>query len=414
MNPAQLFRSLHARNFRLYFTGQFISLIGTWMQRVAIAWLVYRLTHSALMLGVVTFCSLIPSLILSPYAGALSDRHNRFNILFISQVASMLQSGALAAMVLLHFYSMTGIIILSLMQGVINAFDTTSRQSLMVSLIDRKEDLSNAIALNSSMVNLARMLGPAAAGVLLSTLGEGVCFFVDFLSFIAVLISLMMMKLNLPAQKKATGSVWEGLREGYRYLRDKKDVKAAIILLSVMSLCVTPYNTLMPVFAREIYKGNASTYSWLSGIVGVGALTMAVYMASLKPGKDTMRILSIMSAVFAGSIFLFSFCHWLPLGLLLVMIAGSGMMGTISATNTYVQTHVSDAMRSRVISYYVMAFQGSIPIGALLVSLSAHYLGAQVTVGIQGSIGLIASGLFALHIRKVKANAPAKATAIAA
>ncbi|PUZ20696.1 Predicted arabinose efflux permease, MFS family [Chitinophaga costaii] len=414
MNPALLFRSLRARNFRLYFTGQFISLIGTWMQRVAIAWLVYRLTNSELMLGIVSFASLIPSLILSPYAGALADRHNRYNILFISQVASMLQSGAMAAMVLCGWYSMTGIIILSIAQGVINSFDTTSRQSLMVSLIDHKEDLPNAIALNSSMVNLARLLGPVVAGVLLTAWGEGVCFFVDFLSFVAVLISLLMMRLQLPPRKASKGSVWEGLRLGYQYLNEARDIKASILLLAVISMCVTPYNTLMPVFAKATFHGGKAVYSSLQTFVGAGALIMAIYMASLKPGRDVLRIENIMSAVFACAVLLFAFCHWLPLGLVLMIFSGAGMMGTISCTNTYVQTHVAENMRSRVISYYVMAFQGTIPIGALLVGWSAEYFGTAITLGIQGAIGLTAAALFALHVKKLKAMPAATAASIRA
>lgn len=414
MKPALLFRSLRSRNYRLYFTGQFISLIGTWMQRVAIAWLVYRMTHSAQMLGFVSFIGLIPSLVSSPYAGALSDRHNRYNILFISQVASMLQSGAMAAMVIFGWESMTGIIILSAAQGVINAFDTTSRQSLMVSLIDNKDDLPNAIALNSSMVNFARLLGPALAGVLLQLWGEGVCFFIDFLSFVAVIISLIMMRLNLPPRKASKGSVFDGLISGYNYLKGAKDIKASILLLAVISMCVTPYNTLMPVFAKETFHADKAVYTALQACVGVGAFCMAIYMAALKTGRDIQRLQNLMSTVFAGAILLFALCHWLPGGLALMMLAGAGMMGTISCTNTYVQTHVAENMRSRVISYYVMAFQGTIPIGALLVGLSAQHLGTSATLAIQGSIGLAASVAFALHLRKVRAKTGEEAMVVRA
>ncbi|SEM17416.1 Predicted arabinose efflux permease, MFS family [Chitinophaga rupis] len=400
MKPSQLFRSLRSRNYRLYFTGQSISLIGTWMQRMAVSWLVYRLTHSSLMLGIVGFAGLIPSMLFSPYAGTLSDRHSRYKILLISQIASMIQSGVLAGLVLFKFYNITAIILLAIAQGIINAFDTTSRQSLMIDLIDNKEDLPNAIALNSSMVNLARLLGPAIAGVILSVFGEGICFLIDFLTFIAVIISLLMMRLQLLAPPKTDANIWEGLREGYVYLKQSPNIGAAIMMLGASGLFLMSFSTLTPVFAKEVFGGDAETYSWFASVTGLGALISAIYMAGLKPGKDLLKFIGIAAVVFGISVVLFSRVTSLPLALFFIMLSGAGMMGQIAATNTYVQTNVPGYMRGRMISYYAMAFQGTLPIGSLLTGLVAHHLGAPLTVCLQGTAGIICAGLFIWGIRR--------------
>lgn len=369
------------------------------MQRMAVSWLVYRLTHSSLMLGIVSFAGLIPSLLLSPYAGALTDRHSRYRILLCSQIASMLQSGLLAALVLLQYYSITLIILLSIAQGIINAFDTTSRQSLMIEFIENKADLPNAIALNSSMVNLARILGPALAGIILSAFGEGVCFLVDFLSFVAVIVSLLMMRLSLQPVAKTGESIWQGFRQGYRYLREHRDIKAVLVMMAVTSTFLTTFSTLTPVFARDIFKGNATTYSWFGSITGVGALLSAVYMASLKPGRNLIGILLVAGSLFAAGVLCFSLSTSLPAALFFIMLSGTGMMAQIAATNTYIQTHVEYHMRGRIISYYVMAFQGMLPIGSLLVGYVSHKIGAPLTVTCQGITGLVATWVFGWYMK---------------
>jgi MFS family permease len=369
------------------------------MQRMAVSWLVYRLTHSSLMLGVVGFAGLIPSMLFSPYAGTLSDRHSRYRILLISQIASMLQSGVLAAIVLLKYYNINIIILLAIAQGIINAFDTTSRQSLMIDLIDNKEDLPNAIALNSSMVNLARLLGPAIAGVILSIYGEGICFLIDFLTFIAVIISLLMMKLQLQAPQQTDENIWQGLREGYRYLQQSPNLRAVILMLAASGIFLMSYSTLTPVFAKDVFGGDAETYSWFASITGLGALMSAIYMAGLKPGKDLVKIIGIAGVVFAVSVVLFSRVGSLPLALFFIMLAGAGMMAQIAATNTYVQTNVPGHMRGRMISYYAMAFQGTLPVGSLLTGLIAHHIGASLTVFLQGMAGLICVGAFIWMVR---------------
>ncbi|WP_143306638.1 MFS transporter [Chitinophaga vietnamensis] len=396
-----VFRSLKSRNFRLFFSGQSVSLVGTWMQKTAVCWLVYRLTNSALLLGVVSFASLIPSLILSPYAGSYIDRHNRYRILVITQVISMLQAGALALLILLRIYHIPAIIFLTLVQGIINAFDVTCRQSLMVEMVTHKDDLPNAIALNSTMANFARIAGPALAGIILSAFGEDICFASNFLSYIPVLISLWMMKLDTPATRKTEGSIWTELRAGFDYISSDKDLSSLLLMLTVSSMFVIPFNTLMPVFAKDIFNGDARTFSWFESAAGLGSIASAIYMARLKGGRDLVKILITASLIFSLSLILLSYAGWLPVALLFMAFSGVGMMAQTSAINTYIQTHALPEMRARAISYYIMAYQGIIPVGSLLAGLMSHYLGPRLTVCIEGVVGIAATVIFVSYRRKL-------------
>ncbi|NCD69036.1 MFS transporter [Mucilaginibacter agri] len=390
-------RSLKYRNFKLFFYGQSVSLIGTWMQKTAVSWLVYRLTGSAVLLGIVGFVSLIPSLVLSPYAGSYIERHNRFKVLVYTQVISMLQAGALAAMIFFKFYSIPGIVILSLIQGVINAFDITCRQSLMVEMVDNKEDLPNAIALNSTMTNIARIAGPAVAGIILSTLGEDFCFISNFLSYIAVLTCLFMMKLNLTAVAKPQTDIWTELKQGFKYVSGDKDISSLVIMLGISSMFVIPFNTLMPIFAKDIFNGNAKTFSWFESTAGLGSVISAVYLANLKNNKGLMKIITIASLLFGASVLFLSYAKMLPVALVFMTITGIGMMAQTSAINTFIQTHAAPNMRSRAISYYVMAYQGVIPIGSLMIGVLASSMGPRIAMGIEGIIGILSALLFVAY-----------------
>ncbi|MBO9730910.1 MAG: MFS transporter [Chitinophaga sp.] len=398
------FRALNSRNFRLFFSGQSISLIGTWVQKTAVCWLIYRLTNSAMLLGVVSFVSLIPSLLLSPYAGSYIERHNRYHILLITQIASMLQAGTLALMLLLRYYNIPAIIFLSLVQGMINAFDMTCRQSLMVEMVEKREDLPNAIALNSIMMNFARIAGPALAGIILSTFGEDVCFMSNFFSYIPVLISLWMMKIVLPPVLKSDRSIWMELKEGFRYVSGDKDLASILLMLCASSLLVIPFTTLMPIFAKDIFNGDAKTFSWFESAAGLGAVTAALYMARLKPSADLIKILITASLIFALSLLLLAVSSWLPLALLFMTLSGVGMMAQVSATNTYIQTHAIPEMRARAISYYVMAFQGMIPVGSLLIGLLANYIGPRFSVFMAGLSGAVAIAIFVSYRKKNRTN----------
>jgi MFS family permease len=404
VSQMNIFRSLKYRNFKLFFYGQSISLIGTWMQKTAVSWLVYRLTGSALLLGIVSFVSLIPSLILAPYAGSIVDRHNRYRILVITQVVSMLQAGVLAFMILFKYYNISAIIGLSLIQGIINAFDVTCRQSLMVDMVDDKADLPNAIALNSTMTNLARIMGPAIAGMVLGTLGEDACFFGNFLSYIPVLACLFMMKLNTTVSTKSEKSIWTELQEGFKYVSGDRDLSSLILMLTISSLFVIPFNTLMPVFAKDIFNGDAKTFSWFESAAGLGSVISAVYLANLKDNKQLVNIIATASLIFGLSVLLIANAGKLPIALIFMVFTGIGMMAQTSAINTYIQSHAIPVMRARAISYYVMAYQGMIPVGSLMIGWLANEVGPRKAVFIEGIIGLMATIIFALYKKRTDKN----------
>ena len=395
-----IFRAFKHRNYRLHFTGQAISLMGTWMQRIAVSWLVYRLTESAFALGLVSFVSLIPSLILSPFIGSFVDRHNKYRIVVITQIGLMLQAGVLALLVFIGDYNVWWIGALSFVQGVISTFDVTARQSLMVELVDDKADLSNAIALNSSAFNAARMLGPALGGILLSSYGEVACFTVNFISFTAVIGSLLAMKLEFKAPLAHKESTWQSLKEGFSYLRHSPHITSLILLLTASSLLVIPYTTLLPVIAREMFNGDATTFSWFESAAGLGAMVGAVYMARMRMGTNLRFRVMKASGLLAFAILALSFASWLPLALLSTMLAGMGMMVQNSSINTYIQTHAMPAFRARAISYYIMAFQGIFPIGSLLIGILAQTLGIHYTLVLQGTAGALIAIGFVLYIRQ--------------
>lgn len=369
------------------------------MQRVAISWLVYRLTGSAFLLGLITFLSLIPSLVLAPYAGSYVDRHNKYKILVITQVILMLQAGALALMIWFKVYDMFWIAALSLVQGLVNAFDVTARQSLMVNLIDDKEDLPNAIALNSSMFNAARLIGPALAGVILSTLGEDICFIINFISFIAVLACMVMMKLKLTEHQKSTENIWVDLKKGYDYLKSSPDLAAMVLTMAASSLLVIPFTTLLPVFAKDIFSGNATTFGWFESAAGFGAFFGAIYMATLKAGQNLQKIVMLSGVLLAVSVVALAISPSLILALVCTSLAALGLMAQNSSINTYLQTHADDAMRGRTMSYYIMAYQGVLPIGSLLMGYLAHLFGTQVVVAFEGIAGLLIVAAFVYNER---------------
>lgn len=395
-----MFRSFKYYNYRLHITGQFVSLIGTWMQRVAISWLVYRLTGSAFLLGLVSFLSLIPSLVLSPYAGSFVDRHNKYRIVKATQLALMIQAGAMALLVYMKWYNMPAICLLSLAQGVIAAFDNTGRQSMMAEIVPDKEDLPNAIALNSSVFNAARLIGPAIAGVTLSTIGEEACFFINFLSFIVVLICLFYMKLDKRTSVPHDEDVWTELRDGYKYLKAEPDLSSLIILLACSSLMVIPFTTLLPVIAKQVFSGNAETFSWFESAGGLGAMAGAIYMAALKPGRNIAHITIVASFLFAIGLILLAFSPTLTIALICTMLATIGMMIQTSSINTYLQTHSLPEMRGRTVSYYLMAFQGILPVGSLLIGFMAERFGLEYTLAFEGIAGIVLIVGYQVYYRK--------------
>lgn len=391
---AFIFRALSHRNYRLFFSGQGISLIGTWMTRVATSWLVYKLTGSALLLGVVGFSGQIPSFILAPFAGVLIDRWNRHRLLVVTQILAMIQSLALAALALSGYIEIWHVIALSAFQGFINAFDMPARQSFVVEMVERKEDLANAIALNSSMVNAARLLGPSIGGVIIAAVGEGWCFLLDGISYIAVIASLLAMKLT-PAMVKAVkkSSVFQQFSEGWRYVYGFSPISYTLLLLAFVSLVGMPYTVLMPIFANEVLHGGPHTLGFLMAASGVGALGGAFFLASRKSVLGLGTLVPLMAALFGAGLIAFSFSRVIWLSLILMVITGLGFMVQMAGSNTLIQTLVQEDKRGRVMSFYTMAFMGTAPFGSLLAGSLAERIGAPNTLLI-GGIGCIAAALW--------------------
>ena len=401
------FRAFKSRNYRLFFSGQSVSLIGTWMQKTAVSWVVYTLTHSTLMLGVSLFCSQFPSFILSVWGGVASDRYNRYHVLLTTQVASMIQAGLLAILIFFNHYTVWEVLSLSVVLGCINAFDVPARQSLVYQMVDNKDDLPNALALNSSMVNLSRLIGPGIAGIVLEKYGDGFCFLLNAFSFVAVIISLLLMKLPAYIKKEHTKNAFGELKEGFAYIKNTPALSFIIIMLGIVSLFVLPFSTLIPYYARDVFKGTASTFGVIDSFIGLGAFAGAIFLASQKPGANLKKILAINTLVFGTGLLLFSHEGHYALALVFAMVSGFGMMSQITVSNTIIQTTVSPDMRGRVISFYAMAFFGMQPLGGLLIGALSKWIGTMDTLMIEGIIALAigCTHLRFLRIAKKKAEA---------
>jgi MFS family permease len=393
-----------SRNYRLYFVGQSVSLIGTWMQKTAVSWVIYSLTRSKFMLGVTLFATMFPSFLLSFIGGVVSDRYNRYKVLLLTQIASMIQAVLLTALIFFRHYSVWEIIALSVLLGIINAFDVPARQSLVYEMVDDKKDLPNALALNSSMVNLSRLIGPGIAGIVIEKLGEDVCFGLNALSFVAVIVSLLLMRLPGYITKPSTKNVLGDLREGLVYIRKTPAISSVLGMLALISLLVLPFSTLIPVYAKDIFHGTASTFGVIDSVIGLGAFSGAIFLASLKPGTNLRKILAINTFVFGTGLVLFSHATVYQLALAFEVIAAFGMMSQITISNTLIQTTVNPNMRGRVISFYAMAFFGMQPVGGLLVGAISQHLGVENTVMSEGIIALLIGLLHIRFLRKYKFN----------
>ena len=391
-------RSLRHRNYRLFFGGQGISLVGTWMQQIALGWLVYRLTDSAFLLGLVGFASQIPTFVLASFAGVLADRFSRHHIIIITQILAMIQASLLAILTLTNSIQIWHIIFLSVFIGIVNAFDMPTRQSFVVDLVEDKNDLPNAIALNSSMFNTARLVGPTVAGILISLLGEGLCFSINAVSFIAVIIALLMMKIKTKDVVIRKEKVFTELKEGIKYAYKFKPIRVLLLVIGIVNLAGSPFTVLMPVFARDILKGNANTLGFLFGAVGIGALVGAIYLASRKSVVGLGKWIAISSIVFASGLILFSFSQTFIISFILMLFTGFGMMVQMASANTLLQTLVDDDKRGRVMSLYVMAFMGTAPIGSLVAGTIASKLGAPFAILSGGLICLFGAIVFAFYL----------------
>lgn len=379
------FRSLRHRNFRLFLGGQIVSVTGTWMQQVALAWLVYRLTHSAFLLGLVGFAGQIPALFLAPFAGIWADRWDRRLMVLATQALAMVQALALAALVYSGAVAVWHLIALSLLLGLVTAFDVPARQSFLVQMVGGRDDLANAIALNSSAFNAARLVGPAIAGVLIARFNEETVFLLNGLSYAAVLAALVAIRVPpRPAPSGPPVSPWRTLREGVSYVAGFSPIRTLLLLVGLVGVAGVPYRVLMPVFATDVLHGDAHTLGFLMGGIGVGALTGALLLAARRGVRGLGRLIVVAITVFGAALVGFSLSRSFALSLVLVFFAGLGMMLHMASSNTILQTIVDDDKRGRVMSFYAAAFMGTMPIGSLLAGSLADLVGAPQTVMIGG------------------------------
>ncbi|HET9180644.1 MAG TPA: MFS transporter [Candidatus Angelobacter sp.] len=397
-----LVRALRYRNYRLFFGGQSISLIGTWMTRIATSWLVYRLTGSAMLLGLVGFAGQLPTFLLAPFAGVWVDRWNRHRVLVVTQVLAMLQSFALAVLALTGRITAMEILWLSAFQGAINAFDMPARQAFVLEMVTDRADLSNAIALNSSMVNMARLIGPSIAGLIIAAVGEGYCFLIDGFSYLAVIASLLLMQLAAAVPSRRGKNTLDDLKEGWQYVSGFTPVRDVMLLLAIASLMGMPYMVLMPIFAGKILHGGPHTLGFLMGCTGVGALAGAVVLAARKSVLGLGRVIPLAAAAFGSGLMAFSFSRWLWLSYLLMFVVGFGMMQQMASSNTILQTISPDDRRGRVMSYYTVAIVGMMPFGSLFSGWLADRIGAPTALAIGGAFCLIGAGLFALRLGRIR------------
>jgi len=403
MNIKTVFRALRHKNYRLFFSGQSISLIGTWIQQIAVSWLVYSMTNSAFLLGLVGFSSQIATFLLAPLAGVIADRHHRHRLLIITQSLAMLQAVILYVLYVTHTIAVWHIILLSFFLGAVNAFDIPIRQSFTIDMINDRDDLSNAIALNSSMVNAARLIGSSIGGILIALWGEGTCFLINALSYIAVLFSLVMM--TLPPWKRSMRqreSVMLQLKEGFSYAFNFMPIRTILMLLSVISLVSGGVQALMPVFARDVFHGGPRSLGLMMAASGFGALTGAIYLAGRKNVLGLGKVIAATAAIFGAGVIIFSRTSILWIGMPILLFSGFGMMVQMASSNIILQTIVEEDKRGRVMSFYTMAFMGLSPFGSLFSGFLASRIGANNTLLGGGFLCVIAAILFSFQLPKLR------------
>ncbi len=398
-----MLRALRSRNYRLFFFGQVVSLVGTWITTTATNWLIYRLTGSALMLGTVGFAGQFPAFLFGPVAGIFVDRWDRHRLLIVTQTLSMLQSFALAVLVLSGHITLQWILVLSVFQGLVNSFDMPARQAFLLTMIENKEDLGNAIALNSSMVNLARLIGPSVAGIVIALTGEGWCFLIDGISYIGVIVGLLMMRItrrdSAPAKR---GSAMLQFTEGFKYAFGFRPIRSIMLLLALVSLVGVPYSVLMPVFAKTVFQGGPRTLGLLMTSSGCGALLGALWLAQRKSVIGLGRVIPIAGALFGAGLIAFSFTHVLWLAIPCLVVAGFGFVVQMASSNTVIQTIVDDEKRGRVMSFYMMAFLGTAPFGSLMAGWLSSRIGAAETLLLGGSCCIVGALFFARALPAIR------------
>ncbi|ACU63233.1 MFS transporter [Chitinophaga pinensis] len=397
VNPFRAFRN---RNYALFFAGQSTSQIGTWMQRTAVSWVIYSITHSASMLGLAVFAQQFPSFLFSLLGGIASDRYDRRKILLITQTASLIQSVLLAILTFTNHYMIWEIMALSVILGIVNAFDTPARQPMVHDLVSNKEDITNALALNSAMVNIARLVGPALSGIVLQSFGAHTCFILNAVSFLAVLASLLFLKLPPFIPPSTQKKVVAELSEGFGYLRQTPRIGAIILLMMCMAMFVFPYDTLTPVFAKTIFNGDARTFGYIASAVGFGAVTGSFFLAALKKSADLTNILLISIGVLGVGLIGFSQCTSFLTALPFAVIIGVASLTPATVSITIIQIEAAASMRGRVMSYVAMAYFGMLPLGSLLAGAASQQISAPWTMLLQGAISIITMVIFSRYLKQ--------------
>ncbi len=399
---SRTFRTLRYRNYRLFFGGQLISLIGTWMQTVALTWLVYRLTNSPLLLGIVGFAGQLPMFLFSSIAGVIADRFNRHRILLLTQTLALVQAAILAVLTLTGMITVWHIVLLSIILGCINAFDMPTRQSFVLDMVEAREDLGNAIALNSSMFNGARLIGPSIAGVIIAATGEGICFLLNAISFLAVLAALLAMKLPHRPPRTAKHGVFEGFKEGFRYVSTFAPIKYILLMICLSSIVGFPFTILMPIFARDVLGGGAHTLGFLMGAHGIGALIAGATLAARKNVRGLSKWIGMAAAIFGAGLCAFSLVRQPLVAMAVLAVIGFGMIVQMASSNSILQTVADDDKRGRVMSFYTLAFMGMSPFGNLLAGSLADMVGAPATVMISGLLCIAGAVAFFIKLPEIR------------
>jgi MFS family permease len=400
-------RALRHRNYRLFFFGQGLSLVGSWMQWTAMGWLVYELTASKTLLGTVGFVSQIPAVFLASLAGVLADRWNRRRMVIATQTLAAVQAAALAALTLAGVVQIWHILALGVMIGVVNSFDVPARQSFVIDMLERRADLPNAIALNSFLFNSARLIGPMVAGAAIALMGEGLCFLANAVSFLAVIAALLAMRISSPPRQPSQRHVLREIKEGFRYVLGHASIRLVLLIIALVSLLGMPYSVLMPVFAKDILHGGPYTLGFLAAAPGIGALMGAVFLASRRNTVRMGLVIAIAAGIFGLGLIAFSLSRSLWLSMLILVPTGFGMLVLMAASNTVIQTLVDDDKRGRVMSFWMLAFMGMAPIGAQLAGFLADRVGAPKTVMLGGIVCLIAAVTVGVRLAVEQGRAPA-------
>ena len=403
-----LFRAFASRNYTLYLFGRAVSQFGTWMQRTAVVWVVYSITHSALLLGVTVFAEQFPSFLFSIPGGVLADRYNRFTIIKITQLTSMVQAVLLAVLVITGHTMIWAILLLSVLLGIINAFDVPARQALIHDVVDSPDDLPNALSLSAATASMAQLLGPALSGIVLSAFGAGVCFLLNAASFGAVILSLMLMKLPAYVPKTTKKNIRADVYEGFAYIKNTPDIALIVLLLTLVSFLVMPYNTVLPVFAKVVFRGDAKTFGYINSFVGLGAVAGTIFLASRKPGAHLKNILFISTILMGVGLIGFSQATNFPVAMLFAVMAGYGPIAQFTVSNIVVQSAAAPEMRGRTMGVLLMAIFGMMPLGSLLTGAVSEHIGAPATVLAQGIIAVIIALIFVKFLTRPMKNASPK------